>query len=227
MSDKGKKAAAEEAVKYVVNEMVIGIGTGSTVAPFIEALNKRIEKENLTLSAIATSTTSQQALHRSITLLENDLETKIDLCVDGADKASSDFFLIKGGGGALLKEKFVALNASKNITIVDETKIATPLFGHPLPVEIVQFGHSATINKMNDLGFNGTLRLQGPAPFITEEGHFIYDINLTKNIEDPRNMHKLLKMISGVVETGLFLQTSDIIIIGKNDLSVDVWVQGE
>ncbi|MCH9811362.1 ribose 5-phosphate isomerase A, partial [bacterium] len=216
MSEEGKRAAASEAVKYVENHTIIGVGTGSTVAPFIEALNERIEKESLRLKAAVTSTASKEALHPSVELIDDNLHEPLDLCVDGADRASKDFYLIKGGGGALLKEKYVAMNAKKNITIVDESKIATPLFGHPLPVEIVQFGYKATIKRINELGFSGSLRTNANAPFITEEGHFIFDIDLAKKIDDPRNMHNLLKLSEGVVETGLFLQTSDIIIIGKN-----------
>ena len=225
MGEEEKKAAALEAVKYVENHMVLGIGTGSTVAPFIEALNDRIQKEKLQLKAAVTSKASEQALDSSVEIIDSSLGQPLDLCVDGADRASSDFYLIKGGGGALLKEKYVAMNAKKNITIVDESKIATPLFGHPLPVEIVQFGHLATINRIEELGFSGTLRSAGSSPFVTEEGHFIFDIALTQKIEDPRKTHNLLKISEGVVETGLFLQTSDIIIVGKNDLSVDVWVK--
>jgi len=223
MNENAKKAAALEALKYVENKSVIGIGTGSTVLPFIEGLNERVEKEGLNISAIPTSKRSKDLLHKSIKILDPSLSEKIDLCVDGADKASEDFYLIKGGGGALLKEKFVALSAKKNITIIDETKIATPLFGHPLAVEIVQFGWQMTLNHLKNLGFEGVLRMDKTNPMITENHHFIFDIILKDPIHRPFELHNTLKNLSGVVETGLFLKTSDIIIVGKNDLSVDVW----
>ncbi len=218
-----KRAAALEAVKYVKNKSVIGIGTGSTVKPFIEALNERVEKENLEISAIATSVQSESFLHKNIKIIDFSLNQAIDLSVDGADKASKDFYLIKGGGGALLREKFVALNSKKNITIIDQSKIATPLFGFPLPVEIVQFGYQSTLNRLKVLGFYGSLRMVGKKPFITDNGNYIYDIDLKEPIINPCTFHMDLKILSGVIETGLFLRTSDIIIIGKNDLSVDVW----
>lgn len=223
MNEESKKAAALEAVKLVKNHSVIGVGTGSTVKPFIEALNNRVEKEKLNLSAVPTSNESKNALHKDIKVIELTSDTPIDICVDGADRASNDFFLIKGGGGALVREKFVALNASFNITIIDETKISSPLAGFPLPVEIVPFGYNCTIKRLHEKNFSGTLRKTEGKAFVTDNGNYIYDIELKRPINDPILLHAELKAVSGVVETGLFLRTSDIIIIGKNDLSVDVW----
>ncbi len=225
MNEQVKIAAAKEAVKYVKDRSVIGIGTGSTVKPFIELLNQRVESEGLTLSAAPTSNKSRDALHKSIIIIGLDLSTTIDLTVDGADRVNRGFDMIKGGGGALLREKYVALNSKKNITIIDETKISSPLGGYPLPVEIVPFGVSATLKRLKATGFDGSLRMRGDKPFITDGGNYIYDIDLKGPIIDPEGMHLVLKTISGVIETGLFLKTSDIIIIGKNDLSVDVWVK--
>lgn len=218
-----KKAAALEAIKHVEDKSIIGVGTGSTVKPFIEALNMLVEKQHLEIAAIPTSNQTRLLLHKKIHILDTALNQVIDLTVDGADKVSKDFYLIKGGGGALLREKFVALNSKKNITIIDESKIISPLFGHPLPIEIVVFGYQSTLNRLQALGFNGSLRMVGNKLFITDNGNYIYDIDLKEPIANPSNYHSSLKIISGVVETGLFLRTSDIIIIGKNDLSVDVW----
>lgn len=226
MENIGKKAAAEKAISYVHDGMVLGIGTGSTVEPFIELLNKRVEKEHLQLKAIATSTASAALLHKNIEIAENDLNIIIDLTVDGADKASNDFYLIKGGGGALLREKLTALNSKMNITIVDESKIASPLFGHPLPVEIIPFGYKSTIDRIKSLGFDGNLR-QDKKIYQTDNYNYIFDITLSSPISDPKKLHAQLKEIHGVVETGLFLQSSDIIIIGKNTGNVDVWKKGD
>ncbi len=227
MNEQAKIAAAKEALKYVKDHSVIGIGTGSTVKPFIDLLNQRVERERLTLFAAPTSKISRDALHKCINIINLDLSIPIDLTVDGADRVSTSFDLIKGGGGALLREKYVALNSKMNITIIDETKISSPLGGYPLPVEIVTFGVSATINRLKASGFDGSLRMRGDKPFITDGNNYIYDIDLKGPIIDPEGMHLALKTISGVIETGLFLKTSDIIIIGKNDLSVDVWVKGK
>jgi ribose 5-phosphate isomerase A len=227
MNINSKIAAANAAVEYIENHMVIGVGTGSTVKPFIEALNKRIESEGLELSAAVTSSESRDALHKSVTIIEPALSQIIDITIDGADRASRDFYLIKGGGGALLREKYVSLNSKKNITIIDESKIASPLNGHPLPVEIVTFGYESTLKRLDILGFRGKLRESDGIIFTTEGGNYIYDIEIKEDILNPRSMHASLKAICGVIETGLFLQTSDIIIIGKNDLSVDVWNKGK
>ncbi|MCH9620678.1 MAG: Ribose-5-phosphate isomerase A [Chlamydiia bacterium] len=226
MNKTAKETAAQKAAEYIKDQMVIGVGTGSTVKPFIEILNKRVEDEGLCLKAVATSIESKNSLHTNIELISEALVDQIDITVDGADKASGDFYLIKGGGGALLREKFVALNSKLNITIIDESKIASPLADHPLPVEIIPFGFKATIKRLEDGGFIGKLRMNGKKPYTTDNQNFIYDIDIQKPIESPESMHKSLKSFSGIVETGLFLQTSDIIIIGKNDLSVDVWKRG-
>jgi ribose 5-phosphate isomerase A len=227
MNELAKKAAALNALTYVTNNSVLGIGSGSTVAIFIDLLNRRVENEGLTLSAAPTSNFSKDALHKSIRIIEMDLSTPIDLTVDGADRVSSDFDLIKGGGGALLREKFVALSSKVNLTIIDEAKISSPLGGFSLPVEIVPFGSAATIKRLKTAGFHGSVRMLGDNPFITDGYNYIYDIDLKGPIINPKGMHLLLKSISGVIETGLFLQTSDRIIIGKNDLSVDVWIKGK
>ena len=110
-----------------------------------------------------------------------------------------------------------------NITIIDETKISTPLNDHPLPIEIVAFGYKSTLKRLQTLGFDGRVRNSDGKIFVTESGNYIYDIDLKEGIANPDQMHLLLKSTPGVVETGLFLQTTDIIIVGKNDLSVDVW----
>ena len=227
MNINSKTAAANAAVEYIENHMVVGIGTGSTVKPFIEALNKRVETEGMMISAAVTSLESRNALHKSITIIDPSLSQLIDITVDGADRASRDFYIIKGGGGALLREKYVALNSKKNITIIDESKIATPLNGHPLPIEIITFGYESTLKRLDILGFRGKLREADGKTFVTEGGNYIYDIEIKEDIVNPRAMHTSLKGICGVIETGLFLQTSDIIIIGKNDLSVDVWNKGK
>ena len=223
MNENEKKAAALEALKYVKDKSVIGVGTGSTIEPFIEGLNEKVEREHFEIWAIPTSTQTGLLLHKKIHIIDWSLNQVIDISIDGADKASRDFYLIKGGGGALLREKFVALNSLKNITIIDESKIATPLGGFPLPVEIVSFGYQSTIRRLNAKGFYGLIRMRGNEFFVTDNHNYIFDIDLQSPITDPFNYHTTLKAIPGVVETGLFLQTSDIIIIGKNDLSVDVW----
>ena len=223
MNDEKKLSAAKEAIKYIKDGMVIGIGTGSTVKPFIDLLNREVTENGLKISAIPTSDASKDALHKSIKVLDNDLSVTSDLSIDGADKISRDFYLIKGGGGALLREKYVALNTKVNITIADDSKIVPSLRDHPLPIEIVPFGYLHTIKGLVNKGFTGSLRKKDGSTFITDGGNYIYDIDLKEPISDPENMHYTLKGLTGVIETGLFLRTSEIIIIGKNKESVEVW----
>lgn len=227
MNEKKKKSAAQEAIKYVKNHSIIGVGTGSTVKPFIDLLNKLVEEQHLKLSAIPTSEESKNALHKSIKIEDLSLTKQIDLTIDGADKVTKDFHLIKGGGGALLREKYVALNSKFNLTIVDDSKLVPSLSNHPLPIEIVPFGYAQTIKRLKDNGFEGNLRIKNNKTFVTDNGNYIYDIDIKTNIDDPEKMHHTLKGLSGVIETGLFLKTSDIIIIGKNDNCVDVWERGK
>lgn len=226
MNNTSKTIAAAKAAEYIKDGMIVGIGTGSTVKPLIEIINERVETQNLQIKAVATSIESKHALHPKIEYLDESLEFQCDICIDGADKASKEFDLIKGGGGALLREKLVAINSKFNITIVDESKIASPLSDHPLPVEIVAFGHKSTIQRLESAGFTGSLRGITSTPFHTDNHNYIYDIELNEPLLNPQETHAQLKAITGVVETGLFLKTSDIIIIGKNDHSVDVWKRG-
>ena len=226
MNETAKETAAQKAAEYIQNHTVIGVGTGSTVRPFILALNERVESEGLILKAAATSLDSRDALSDRIKIIDEALPDQIDICIDGADRASKDFDLIKGGGGALLREKLVALNAKKNITIIDESKIATPLQGFPLPVEIIPFGYKSTLRRLSEAGFSGSLRTKSSQIYMTDGQNYIYDIELKEPLLKPERTHQSLLTITGVIETGLFLQTSDIIIIGKNDGSVDVWNRG-
>ena len=225
MNEDKKKSAAKEALKHVKDQSVIGIGTGSTVKPFIELLNDLVESKGLNISAIPTSKESKAALSKKITIEDENLTKPIDLTIDGADKATEQFYLIKGGGGALLREKFVALNSKKNITIVDDSKICKELKAHPLPIEIVTFGYASTIKRLKEANHLGSLRKQNGKIFITDNGNYIYDIDIKAPIQDPEALHASLKSLPGVIETGLFLKTSDIIIVGKNEGSVDVWTR--
>jgi ribose 5-phosphate isomerase A len=227
MNEDKKISAAKEALKYIKTNSIIGIGTGSTVKPFITLLNDLVETKHLKIACIPTSEESRKALHKNIEIVSEDLSVQIDLTIDGADQVSFDNYLIKGGGGALLREKFVAINSLINITIVDDSKVTKILNGPLLPVEIIPFGYKSTINRLQSIGFNGLIRIKGEKIYKTDNGNYIFDINLKSPILDPLSTHNLLKSISGVIETGLFLQTSDIIIIGKNKDSVDVWIKGE
>jgi ribose 5-phosphate isomerase A len=218
-----KEQVAKEAIKLVQDETVIGIGTGSSVQPFIRLLLEKVEKEALNIKCICTSLASQRLLHGKIPLINSALGQYIDITFDGADEIDTDFNLIKGGGGALLREKIVAFQSKQNIVLVDESKLVAELHKHPLPLEIITFGYKASIKRIQKLGFKGSLRMTGSNLFaLSDNDNLLFDIELEEPITDPQATHDKLKGILGVVETGLFIKTAKKALIGKSDGSVTV-----
>lgn len=211
MSDTLKRAAAERAVMLVTDGMRLGLGTGSTAAHFVAALGERV-RAGLTVVGVPTSeATRAQAEREGIPLSTLDETPELDLTVDGADELDDDLRLIKGGGGALLREKIVASASRRMIVIADGSKRVATLGRFPLPIEVVPFGLKATetaVAKLLDsLGMAGELRLRTAAdgkPFVTDGGHFILDAHLSR-IEKPNVLASTLNNIPGVVEHGLFL----------------------
>ncbi len=208
-NEKEKQHAANEAVKLVKSGMTIGIGSGSTATFFIEALKEHIKTKSLNISCIATSMASMKLIQNSIPLIDESLEIPIDITFDGADRIDlKTFHLIKGGGGALLREKLVASKSIQNIVLVDSSKMTSPLEGFPVAIEIVAFGYASTIQRIKDLGYSGSLRRKGAAPVLSDNKNYIYDIDFQGPIEDPQNHHNRIKNTLGVIETGFFLNTA-------------------
>ncbi len=219
----GKKVAASEALKMVETDMVIGLGTGSTAKIFVDLLAQKYVEEGLNIEVLATSSsTAEQAKNLGLPLTTlNDVDW-VDIVVDGADEVDSNLDLIKGGGGALLQEKIVAKSSNTMIVIVDESKIVKTLGRFPLPVEIVQFGSEFTkktiSEKLYDLGYSESSskwRQDGEQFFVTDEGHYILDLKLNQ-IKDAISLNDEMKSVTGVVETGLFINLANKIIIGNN-----------
>lgn len=217
--EQAKKAAGKKAAELVEDGMIIGLGTGSTAAYFIEALSKR----KLNIKAVASSKQSAlQAKKGNIAVIDIDSVQTIDMTVDGADEIDPQKRLIKGRGGALLREKIVASISRELIVIADETKLVSHLGQAPLPVEIVPFGYLSTIARLKRRGFTGKLRSDAAKPYVTENGHYIYDVQL-----DPQSLHlpddheRILGVV-GVVETGFFLNMAGRIVIGFLDGQVKV-----
>lgn len=218
-----KEQIAKEAIKLVEDKTVIGIGTGSTIQPFVRHLLERVEKEKLSIKCICTSLASQKLLKGKVPLIDNNLNQVIDITFDGADEIDTDFNLIKGGGGALLREKIVAFQSKENIVLVDESKLVAELHKHPLPLEIVPFGYKATIKRIQDLGFEGSIRKNKQGLFIiSDNDNLLFDIELKQPIKDPAALHESLKATLGIVETGLFIKTAKKALIGKSDGTVTV-----
>jgi ribose 5-phosphate isomerase A len=218
--DQWKKAAAEAAAKIVEDGMVVGLGSGSTAAFFVSALAQRISDERLRIVGIATSEqTAQQARNLRIPLATFAEQSQIDLTVDGADEVQpGTLFLIKGHGGALLREKIVASTSKRMAVVADETKIVERLGSLvSVPVEIVPFGWEATERKLLDLGANPSLRLgSDKKPFITDGGHYIMNCAFGP-MPDPKGVANDLDHVVGVVEHGLFLGFATEARIGGHD----------
>ena len=209
-----KRAAAEKAVDFIKSGMVIGLGTGTTVKFMIEQLAVKV-REGLEISAVSTSIgTTQLSESLGIKVVKLREVEKIDLTIDGADEIDPDLNGIKGGGGALLYEKIIAASSEKNIWIVDSTKYVGKLGSFPLPLEVVKFGSEKTYTKLSSLGYSPEFRVKGEEYFVTDSNNYTIDLSLN-NIDDPFKLDKELKLIPGVIETGLFLNLCDIAIIGK------------
>jgi ribose 5-phosphate isomerase A len=214
MSDK-KMMAAKRAVEFVEDGMVLGLGTGSTTRYAVDEIGKLVKK-GLHVTGVPTSKeTERQALSLGIPITSLDEVKWIDLTIDGADEVDPQFRLIKGMGGALLREKIVAYHSKQEIIIVDETKMVGVLgVRTPLPVEVVPFSHVRTKEVLESLGCNAVLR-GGMSPFITDNGNLIYDCKF-KAIEDPEGLEVELDRIPGVVETGLFLGLASCVVVGTD-----------
>lgn len=218
-----KKAAADAAIQFVKQDMVIGLGTGSTAAYFIEALGK-LKNEGLKFTAVATSNASYDlAKSLGIHMIDIDSITSLDLVVDGADEIDSHKQMIKGGGAALFREKIVANMAKEMIVIVDESKVVDYLGNFPLSIEITPFAFKATMQQIERYGSSATLRLTSDGLTLkTDNGNYIVDLKLHYPCENPEIMNVKLKLIPGVCETGLFINMAGRVIIGYVDGRVKI-----
>jgi len=213
--DSLKRATALKAVEYVKDGMIVGLGTGSTARHMVLALGEKV-KAGMKLRAVATSQeTAALARQAGIALIDSENRWTIDVAIDGADQVDPRFNLIKGGGGALLKEKIVAASAKQFIVLVDYTKQVPVLGGpFPLPVEVIPFGWGSTAREIEALtNSRVVLRERNGAPFTTEAGNVIVDVHIAR-IDQPRDLEIALNQIPGVVETGLFVGRTDLLIVG-------------
>jgi ribose 5-phosphate isomerase A len=215
-----KKAAAEEALKLVEDGMVLGLGTGSTAAFFVSALGRRIAEDGLRISAIPTSVqTETQAHSLRLPLTTLAQHAQIDLTIDGADEVErGTLYLIKGHGGALLREKIVAAASRRMVVIADETKLVERLGSLvSVPIEVVRFGWQATGRRLTELGGNPSLRLgSDKKPYVTDSGNYIMDCAFGP-IEKPKEIAHDLDHVVGAVEHGLFLGYTQEVIVGGRE----------
>lgn len=211
-----KRIAAERAVEYISDDMVVGLGTGSTAYWAIQKIGIKV-KNGLKIRAVATSVHSENlAKELGIHLIPFSEIDEIDITIDGADEVDNEFQLIKGGGGALLREKIVAAASKKLIIVVDESKLVITLGEFPLPIEIVKFGYELTIRKLSKLGCKVMLRMNDDIAYETDNGNYIVDCTFG-SIENPLELHNIINLIPGVVDNGLFVNMTRNVIVGYKD----------
>jgi ribose 5-phosphate isomerase A len=218
-----KRLAAEKAVEYIEDGMVVGLGTGTTAYWAIQKIGERVG-QGLRIRAIASSARSeQQAKALNIPLLSQGEEpAAIDIDIDGADEVDNRCNLLKGGGGALLREKIIARNSRRFLVVVDEHKLVRDLGQFPLPVEIVPFASGLTLKQLEKLGVNPVIRQVNGQPFRTDNGNLIADCRVYP-VADPAGLNTRLHSVPGVVETGLFPHTMvSAVIVGYTNGEVKI-----
>ena len=214
-SDQEKELVARASLQFVRDGDVVGLGTGSTAAYAVRFLGERV-RSGLKIRGVSTSAQTQNlAASLGIPLTTLEEVEQIDVTIDGADEFDPELRLIKGGGGALLREKVVASATRQEIIIVDSSKQVSVLGKFPLPVEVIRFAEAIISKKISALGATVQLRKDGAGqPFITDEGHHILDCHFGQ-IPDPTALAHTLSEMPGVVEHGLFINLADVVLLAK------------
>jgi len=224
-----KFVAAKRACDFVEDGMKVGLGTGSTAAWLVRCLGEMVREDGLRISGVPTSSrTAELARQVGIKVITLDEARWLDVTIDGADEFDRELNLIKGGGGALLQEKIVATASDQMVVIADIGKRVDTLGAYPLPIEVIPFGWQTTkalveetLVSLDVLGQSTSLRMNGQAPFMTDEGNYILDMHL-KRIGNARQLSLILNQIPGIVENGLFIDICDVVVIGHGDGKVEV-----
>lgn len=213
-----KRMAAEVAAEYVEDGNIVGLGTGSTVKYVIEALGRKVS-EGLNIKALASSVQTEElakSFNIPLVTLSDVMQiyNGIDIAIDGADQVDKSYNIIKGGGGALHREKIVMICASLKIIVVDHSKMVKKLDGCILPVEVTPFSHPYATEFLAELGLPSLLRLDAQdQPFVTDNGNYILDCQLHKSFDLGKIM-TLIPMMPGAVDHGLFVGLADLVIVG-------------
>ncbi|MCU0852389.1 MAG: ribose-5-phosphate isomerase RpiA [Thermoplasmata archaeon] len=210
-----KEMAASEAVKYVDDDMVVGLGSGTTASIAIKLIGKKV-KDGMRIVGIPTSKDSE-TLAKSVGIPIGDLRARpaVDITIDGADEVDPSLNLIKGLGGALVREKIVAYSSNLEVIVADDSKIVQRLGQKaPVPVEVVKFGYEATVDKLQRLGCTVQMRTKWDELFTTDNGNFIADCRFPA-IDDPRKLESEINNVPGVVDNGLFVGLADKVIVAS------------
>ncbi|HWU50813.1 MAG TPA: ribose-5-phosphate isomerase RpiA [Asticcacaulis sp.] len=221
-ADEQKKAVGDAAMRYVKDGMKVGLGTGSTAAWFVRAIAAAVT-DGMTLTLVSTSVqTTQLAQSLGLTIKDINDVGALDVCVDGADEVGPGLALIKGGGGALLREKLIWEQAKTCVVIADAGKVVDTLGKFALPIEVEPFAYKGTVNRIADvlaefdIAMLPVMRKKDGQPFVTDGGNLIFDIACGR-IEDPVGLAHALKSVTGVVDHGLFLDLAEVALIGGPD----------
>jgi ribose 5-phosphate isomerase A len=213
-----KEAAAMEAVKYVEDGMVVGLGSGSTANIAIKMIGEKIRADDIEVIGIPTSAASD-LLGRAVGIKIGDLDDHrlVDMTIDGADEVDAELNLVKGLGGALVREKMVAASTRVEMIVVDASKLVEHLGQNaPVPVEIINFSYNSTVRRLATLGCEPVIRVADGRPFVTDNGNLIADCRFD-TIDDPESMESRLNLVPGVVDNGLFIGLADKVIVGSED----------
>jgi ribose 5-phosphate isomerase A len=213
-----KERAAAEAVKYVEDDMVVGLGSGTTASIAIRLIGEKAKAEGLEILGVPTSKASD-LLGRAVGIRMVDLDDhpRVDLTIDGADEVDPRLDLVKGLGGALVREKIVAAASAVEIIVADESKVVEHLCQKaPLPVEVVRFSYKTTMRRLSSLGCTPVLRMGEDAPFVTDNGNYIVHCRFDR-IDEPATMESAINNLPGVVDNGLFVGRASKAIIGTEN----------
>lgn len=221
--EEAKKAAGYHAASLIENGMIVGLGTGTTATYFIEKLIERC-RQGLKIQAVSSSLKSQKlAMEGKIPFIDINQITSIDLAVDGADEIDLKKRMIKGAGGALVREKIVAEMSEEMIVVIDESKRVQHLGKCPLAVEIIPFGHLATEAHLEKLGYEGMWRKTPEgALFLTDNQNYLLDLVFDQPLANPEIDHELIIQIPGVVDTGFFFNLAGRVITGHIDGKITI-----
>jgi len=219
----GKQVAGRKAVEFIEPGMIVGLGTGTTANYFIEALVNQCKK-GLRIQAVASSRHSaDQAKKGGIQVLDINTVPRVDITVDGADEIDGKKRMIKGGGGAHVREKILASASTEMVVVVDESKLVQNLGKAKLPVEVLYYGSPATRMKIEELGYKGRWRM-GPdgTLFLTENGNLIFDIHFPSPPPHPEKDHESILHVPGVIDTGFFFNLAGRVVVGYSDAHVEL-----
>jgi ribose 5-phosphate isomerase A len=222
-----KQVAAARAVSYIQDGMQVGLGSGSTSAAAVRLLAERIKTEGLKIVGVPTSSATRAlAIELGVPLAKDLSEFQLDLAIDGADEATRNGWLIKGGGGALLQEKIVAAAAKRFLVMIDSSKLVERLGKFALPVEVFQLGYRNIVARLEALGAEVKLRTaKDDSPFVSDEGNYLLDCRFPADLyEDPYTLADQIRNLPGVADHGFFLGMTDTLVIGRGDRAEEIAV---